>query len=64
MTKSEQAYQLVKEAGYHNDSRAATRVLVENPIGRKRYNEAWQAGVEARQRGMRCLCRECAGGRP
>jgi hypothetical protein len=64
MTKRDQTYQLVKVAGYHNDGRTATRVLIENPISIKRYNEAWQEGVSARKQGMRCLCRDCAGGRP
>lgn len=59
MTKADKLYQLIKVAGYHNDSRTATRLLIENPISRKRYNAAWLAGVEARQNGMRCYCREC-----
>ena len=59
MTRHEKAYQLVKVAGYHNDSRAATRVLVEYSIGIKRYNEAWREGIRARQAGISCDCMQC-----
>lgn len=63
MTKRETVFQLIKVAGYHDDARTATRLLVENPISRKRYNEAWFAGVDARRAGQKCSCYQCQKGR-
>lgn len=59
MTKRETVLQLVKVAGYHGDFRAATRLLAENPISRKSYNDAWFAGVEAKRAGQPCGCYQC-----
>lgn len=62
MTKRETVFQLVKVAGYHGDVRTATRLLVENPISRKRYNEAWESGVAAKRAGVKCNCHHCKKG--
>ena len=62
MTKRELVFQQIKVAGYHGDSRTATRLLIENPISRKRYNEAWDAGAKAKSAGVSCSCYRCNGG--
>lgn len=62
VTKRETVLQLVKVAGYHNDSAAGVRLLVENPISRKVYNEAWASGQRARESGVPCSCYQCRGG--
>lgn len=59
MTKRELVFQKIKVAGYHGDSRTATRLLIENPISRQRYNDAWLAGVEAKRAGQKCNCYQC-----
>lgn len=62
MTKREAVLQMIKVAGYHSDSRTATRLLIENPISRKNYNLAWDAGVAAKRAGVPCNCRQCQKG--
>lgn len=62
MTKRETVLQQIKVAGYHGDSRAATRLLIENPVSRKNYNLAWEAGVAAKRAGVPCECYLCKRG--
>jgi len=62
MTRREVVLQQIKVAGYHYDSRTATRLLVENPISRKSYNEAWESGQRARAAGISCSCFQCQRG--
>lgn len=59
MTKRDRLLQQIKIAGYHSDSRAAVRLLAENPISRKAYNDAWLSGVSAREKGVPCSCFQC-----
>jgi hypothetical protein len=59
VTKRETVLQLIKVAGYHADYRSATRLLVENPVSRKNYNLAWEAGVAAKRSGVPCNCYLC-----
>lgn len=59
MTKRATVLQQIKVAGYHNDSRAAIRLLIENPVSRKAYNEAWLSGVAAKRSGQSCGCYQC-----
>jgi hypothetical protein len=49
MTKRETVLSLMHVAGYENDRKAWTRLLVENAIGRAAADEAWTRGVAARQ---------------
>ena len=48
MTKRKTVLELMRVAGYENDARAFTRLLVENPISRQAANEAWSRGVTQR----------------
>lgn len=54
------ALALARVAGYHNDSRAFTRLIVECRVARAAMNEAWTAGARAKAAGVACTCRECA----
>jgi hypothetical protein len=58
----ETAITLAKVAGYHADSRAFTRLIVEARVNRATMNAAWHAGQQANAAGVRCHCRECTGG--
>ena len=46
-------------AGYHNDSKAFTRLLIENRVSRKAADEAWAKGVKAKEIGIGCTCLHC-----
>lgn len=46
-------------AGYHNDHKTFTRLLVENRVSLQSANEAWRSGVAAKQGGMKCECPGC-----
>jgi hypothetical protein len=60
MSKRDTAIALARVAGYHQDSRAFTRLIIESQVRRDVMNEAWRAGVRAREAGVRCGCRECS----
>jgi hypothetical protein len=46
-------------AGYHADSAAFVRLLVENRVSRESMNEAWSSGVTAKKKGVSCACHQC-----
>lgn len=60
MTKRDTALQLAKIAGYHEDSRTFTRLIIECRVNRQAMNSAWHAGQQAKQAGVKCGCRDCA----
>lgn len=65
LTKRESAIAQLKYAGYHNDSPTLTRVLIERPASLSNA-DAWAAirwGADAKERGMRCGCKECRSAR-
>ncbi len=59
MTKRDTALALARVAGYHNDSAAFTRLIIESRVGRPHMNDAWHSGALARKHGMRCNCSAC-----
>lgn len=59
MTQRERALTLMRVAGYHGDQRARVMLLVERRVNRQAMNNAWAAGVVARENGVRCDCRDC-----
>lgn len=59
MTARAIAIASAKVAGYHADSKAFTRLIVEARVNRQTMNEAWAAGVAARTAGVPCACRDC-----
>ena len=59
MSKRETAIVKAKSAGYHNDTRDFTRLLVESRVRRELLNEAWYLGREMKAAGMECGCFFC-----
>lgn len=49
----------MKIAGYHSDTKAFIRLLVENRISRKIAEDAYQLGAKERERGVGCTCWDC-----
>ena len=49
MTKRQTVLDLMRIAGYEDDRRAFTRLLVENAISRGAAEEAWRRGVAQRE---------------
>lgn len=45
--------------GYHNDSSAFTRRLIENRVSRQAADKAWREGAAQKRAGMRCSCLDC-----
>jgi len=47
-------------AGYHDDSAAFTRLLIERgAVGYTAAMEAWSHGVRCKEQGMKCHCPKC-----
>lgn len=59
MTQRDNALGWMRIAGYHDDKRAFTRLLIEKRVNRKAADEAWQQGQRKKQAGMRCTCYDC-----
>lgn len=59
MTKRQTAIVLAKVAGYHADTKAFIRLLVESRVNRQTMNEAWAQGALAKSVGVKCECHEC-----
>lgn len=50
---------LLRVAGYHDDAREYTRLLIEERISKAAAREAYNIGRRAREVGVPCSCREC-----
>jgi len=59
MTKRETALTYAKVAGYHNDTKSFTRLIIESRVNLQTMNHAWCAGVKAKENGVRCGCFQC-----
>lgn len=59
MTKRNIALAYARVAGYHNDSSAFTRLIIESRVNRQAMNEAWGNGRIARENGVPCNCYQC-----
>jgi hypothetical protein len=62
MNKRESAIVRAKVAGYHEDRRAFTRLVIESRVNRKAMLDAWRLGIAARANGIKCDCYECKNG--
>jgi hypothetical protein len=51
----------VKIAGYHEDLKTGTRILIESGLSRTDYDHAFNAGRAAKEGGMKCACMKCKG---
>lgn len=58
MTRKDALF-FARVAGYHNDTKAGTRILVESRISRKAYNQAFNSGASQRANGIPCFCTKC-----
>lgn len=54
-----QTLQYAKVAGYHNDTKRFTRLLIEGRVNRADMNEAWLNGQRAKQNKVSCSCSDC-----
>jgi transposase len=57
--KRKDVLELIKVAGYHNDTKTHTRLYVENRISMSSANEYWSMGVQAKKNGIKCNCNSC-----
>ena len=60
MSKREAAIGYSKFAGFHDDRRAFTRLVIESRVNLKIMREAFHSGQLARRAGARCTCFECS----
>lgn len=60
MTKRETALTLARIAGYHSNSKAFTRLVIESRVNREAMSRAWVDGVRRKANGTGCNCYECA----
>jgi hypothetical protein len=54
-----QRIQRLRVAGYHHDTAAYTRLLIEAHVNRAAAREAYLEGVRAKFRGLPCACAQC-----
>lgn len=59
MNRREAVLGWMRIAGYHDDKRSFTRLLVENRINQKAAGEAWQQGRQQHANGVPCACYDC-----
>jgi hypothetical protein len=51
--------QYAKIAGYHEDTKSFTRLIIEARVNRQTMNEAFLAGRSAKANGVKCSCSDC-----
>ncbi len=49
----------IRSTGYHEDTQRFLRLLIENRITKRKANEAYIAGRNARLAGVKCTCPDC-----
>lgn len=59
MTARQAALLNARIAGYHDDSRAFIRLLVETRVRRELMNAEWKRGADMRKAGVPCGCHDC-----
>ena len=59
MSNRKTTLDLIRIAGYHNDTKAFTRLYCESRLSRTAANEAWQLGATQKIKGIKCNCVEC-----
>ena len=60
MSKRDTALTCAKIAGYHEDKRTFTRLVIECRVNRRAMNEAFFTGRKAKENGVKCNCYECS----
>ena len=61
VSKTDQALQGIKIAGYHGDQKTFIRLYVEHRISIRRARVAYASGEVAKATRVRCNCHECSG---
>lgn len=59
MSRRELDLAIARIAGYHDDSRRFTRLVVESRVRRQLLDAAWRTGVDQKRHGMPCSCPDC-----
>ena len=57
--KRQDALNLIRYAGYHNDAASLTRLYVENRVSLETARAKFREGAQMKANGMKCQCREC-----
>jgi len=55
------AITFMRIAGYHDDHKSFTRLLMENRVNRAVADEVFYKGMDQRAAGMKCGCYQCKG---
>jgi hypothetical protein len=58
-SKRQTALTEAKIAGYHDNTRYFTRLIIEARVNRQAMNEAWANGQAAKLAGLKCGCTYC-----
>ena len=59
MNSREVDLSIARVAGYHDDKRRFTRLVVESRVRKQLIDEQWRAGIAQKNNGMKCSCIEC-----
>lgn len=59
MNKRDTALTCAKIAGYHDDRKTFTRLLIECRVNSPAMHEAFRVGQQAKSIGIKCNCRDC-----
>ena len=57
--KRDMAITHMRIAGYHDDNKQFTRLLIENRVNREVADKAWHTGQKQKAGGMPCHCHLC-----
>lgn len=57
--KRKDALTATRIAGYHDDSRSFTRLLVEHRISKQAADNEWTRGKNIKKAGVPCSCHNC-----
>lgn len=50
---------LIRNAGYHNDSKELVRLYIENRVSYKVAQDEFRKGIRAKENGVPCTCSMC-----
>lgn len=59
MTNRSTAITLARVAGYHDNARLFTRLIIESRVKRETMNQAWMTGAAMFKAGVPCTCITC-----
>jgi hypothetical protein len=59
MSKRDTALTCAKIAGYHEDKKTFTRLVIECRVNMQAMQQAFNIGRQAKANGMKCSCYDC-----